>query len=308
MRHDRVWSSALLVALFAGARLAAQLPTDSARCREMLATPPRDSMLQVIGMRTSAFDPDIHLPAEYTADLTQQIRSNLRVPPLRLGVYTMATPAESLSAKWASIVVPTLSAAYRMTARRNGTVTNARVVGGARIEAFDAAFLAAVKALNDSTAFPFFPSSIKADSIELRLVVRQDNLATVAARDTASKNEPTRSAAKNEAAPAVDPLFRLKVPMLGRGNTARAIAGQTPPRYPEVARLNNVQGEVQIEFIVGADGIADLSSVQVAKATALEFVESVFERLPQLRFKPMELNGCPLAEVVSMPFQFRLRR
>jgi TonB family protein len=228
------------------------------------------------------------------------------VPPLRLDVYTMATPADSLSAKWASIVVPTLSAVYRMTAWRNGTVTQARVVGGARIDAFDAAFLAAVKSLSDSTVFPLFPSSIAADSIDLRIAVRQDHIATLAARDPGSKGE--APIATKSSTPSAEPLFRMKVPMLGRGNTASGVAGQQGPRYPEIARNNNVEGDVEVEFVLREDGMADRLSVAVSKATALEFAESVLDRLPQMRFKPMELNGCPLAEIVSMPFQFRLRR
>jgi len=61
----RVPRPKLLLAIPLVARLAiAQAPQDTARCRVMLATPPRDSMFEVIGMRTSAFDSRIRLPAE----------------------------------------------------------------------------------------------------------------------------------------------------------------------------------------------------------------------------------------------------
>ncbi len=53
-------------------------------------------------------------------------------------------------------------------------------------------------------------------------------------------------------------------------------------------------GQTLLDFIVDAAGQVDVSSAQVQSTTATEFVESVFETLPKLRFDPLFVEGCPV--------------
>jgi hypothetical protein len=62
------------------------------------------------------------------------------------------------------------------------------------------------------------------------------------------------------------------------------------------------------EFIVTSDGKADIRSLQVEKARAIEFVEAVLDVLPEYRFSPLKIGGCPVATLVRMPFVFQLRK
>ena len=71
-------------------------------------------------------------------------------------------------------------------------------------------------------------------------------------------------------------------------------------------REARVTGETLFELVIDAAGRIDVSSVQVQSATAEEFVESVFETLPKLRFDPLFVEGCPVRAFERMPFRFNL--
>ena len=117
---------------------------------------------------------------------------------------------------------------------------------------------------------------------------------------------------------AIQQVLRLPTPLrlfvysrysLGKGQQGRDPTTIVPtPRYPENARRANVEGKVRLRFVVNADGQGDGASIQVEEATALDFATTVLAAFPSVRFSPMELQGCPLASIVEMPFEFQLRR
>lgn len=79
------------------------------------------------------------------------------------------------------------------------------------------------------------------------------------------------------------------------------------PLYPEILRQSRVTGRVSVRFVVGTDGRAELSTLEVLNATHPAFAESVRRVLPRLRFNPARVGRRAVRQVVEIPFGFELR-
>lgn len=276
----------------------AQQP-DSARCREILTGPTRDSVIVRVGMAVTSFDTNSVISANYRGLFIQAVRQALMLPrPLPIEFYAAYTPRNDRGQVTGSTTfAPGVAGDYRATLKRDGHITNARVVGGARTKAFDDAVLAAIRAVGDSQAAPPFAEDMKADTVQLRLSVRY-------AHDSTPSRAPGQVAD-----PPFDALFAMRVPALGLPTSMVKADPKNPaPRYPGMARMANADGTIIAEFLVTRDGRADVQSLQLLTATALPFVDAVLEVLPQYRFSPLMLSGCPVASLVQMPFKFEIRR
>ena len=267
---------------------------DSAQCRALLSAPVHDSVVVTIGLTTHAFDTTKAFSAEYRAEFAAAIRQVFRVPsPLPVRVYTEYA-REKGSGRGSTTVVPTVSGAYAAELSPDGHLDKLRIVGGARVTAFDEAFLGALRQLSDAGLLPT-PSDGGRAPIELRLGVGPTEVPTLGG-----------SARGNTVAP--KPLFRIRVPALGEGKSVAPSPGNSAPRYPDAARRAEVEGKVLLRFVVNDDGRGDASSIQVEEATKLDFASAVLAAFPAFRFAPLELHGCPLASIVEMPFEFQLTR
>jgi len=60
------------------------------------------------------------------------------------------------------------------------------------------------------------------------------------------------------------------------------------------------------EYIVTRDGRADIGSLQVARASATQFVEALLDVLPKYRYAPLMISGCAVPTLIQMPFIFQL--
>lgn len=273
----------------------AQSAKDSAQCRALMLSI-RDSIVDTIGVSVTPFDPSVALSAEYRDGLTQLLAQMLRVPnPLPVGVYAGKRLGDIQPDRDSGSIVPTIYGAYRMTVLRDGHAAATRVVGGARVQAFDQAVLTALRALSDSTMLPPFPKSAEGiDSIDLRLTIRPMDAWTYhSVADFIPLDMP-------------QPLFAMRVPSLGRGQQVKASGGNHSPPYPAVAMARRIEGRTVFQFVVDADGVPDMSSIQVLEATIPEFVTSVLTALPRYRFRPLEVKGCHLASLVEQPFLFSM--
>jgi TonB family protein len=85
-------------------------------------------------------------------------------------------------------------------------------------------------------------------------------------------------------------------------------AGSSAPRYPDLLRHANVEGEVLAQFVVGPDGRADVGSFKVLKSTHDLFTKAVREALPQMRFTPAKVGGKAVRQLVQQPFSFSIAR
>jgi protein TonB len=80
------------------------------------------------------------------------------------------------------------------------------------------------------------------------------------------------------------------------------------PRYPDMLRSSNVEGEVLAQFVVDTTGRADMSQFKVLKSTHDMFTNSVKAVLPNMKFYPAEVGGRKVKQLVQMPFQFNLSK
>ena len=80
------------------------------------------------------------------------------------------------------------------------------------------------------------------------------------------------------------------------------------PKYPAAMKKAGVSGEVLAQFIVNADGRADMSTFKVLKTNHQEFADAVKAVLPDMRFTPAEIGGQKVKQMVQQPFTFGLSK
>jgi protein TonB len=100
-------------------------------------------------------------------------------------------------------------------------------------------------------------------------------------------------------APANRPFFEFQVEQ-----KAMPIAGGVAVRYPDSLRVAGIEGEVLAQFVVNADGIPDVQSLKILRATRNEFVDAVRNALPGLRFSAARVGDRAVRQLVQQPFVF----
>jgi periplasmic protein TonB len=80
------------------------------------------------------------------------------------------------------------------------------------------------------------------------------------------------------------------------------------PRYPDMLRSANVEGEVLAQFVVDTMGRAEMQTFKVLKSSHDLFTNSVKAALSNMRFYPAEVGGRHVKQLVQMPFQFTLTK
>ena len=140
----------------------------------------------------------------------------------------------------------------------------------------------------DPTADPIF---ISTDEGGMRQIL--DSIEVVSRRAPPFKRIVLRDSAGTEIKP--DEAARLR-------------PGQRPPTYPATERQRRREGIVAVRFVIGVDGKADMSTVNVLAATGDPFIGAVMEKLAELRFEPAKLRGTATRQLVIMPFDFAMVR
>src|SRR5690349_13856531 len=84
--------------------------------------------------------------------------------------------------------------------------------------------------------------------------------------------------------------------------------GSPQPRYPDMLKSANVEGEVLAQFVVDTTGRADMSTFKVLKSSHELFTQSVRNVLPNMRFYPAEIGGRKVKQMVQQPFTFALTK
>lgn len=84
--------------------------------------------------------------------------------------------------------------------------------------------------------------------------------------------------------------------------------GNGAPRYPDVLRSANVEGEVLAQFVVDTTGRADMSQFKALKSSHELFTQAVKQWLPNAHFYSAEVGGKKVKQLVQMPFQFNLAK
>lgn len=87
-----------------------------------------------------------------------------------------------------------------------------------------------------------------------------------------------------------------------------ALSGGMSPRYPEALRSSGTEGQVTAQFIVNEKGRADRESFKVLSSTHPLFADAVKRALPGMRFRPAQIAGKPVSQLVQQLFVFKLDR
>ena len=89
----------------------------------------------------------------------------------------------------------------------------------------------------------------------------------------------------------------------GRGG----VAGGTPD-YPPLLRDAGIEGSVRIRCVIDTTGRAEAGSLSIISSTHALFTGAVERAVPRMRFKPAEVRGMRVRQLVEMPLVFGLRR
>lgn len=262
--------------------------TPAAECTTKLTAAAADSQVLQLQLLVRPFDTTQHLAVRHQGMIGEGVRQFLVMPRvLSLDVYQHMNKDA-----W-----PTITGVYRTTLDRNGRFTQTRTVGGTRNRGLDSAIVAAIVALDTAQLLPPPDSATMGDaeSIDLRILVVPGRVFS-----TQLKTPPATSEG-------VTALVHLRVPIRGASGAPYPKPGNPRPLYPSALREARMQGETLFQFVVDANGVPDLSTAQVIRATAPQFAQAVLDVLPKLRFDPLLVEGCPVGALVQMPFQFSLK-
>ena len=80
------------------------------------------------------------------------------------------------------------------------------------------------------------------------------------------------------------------------------------PAYPSALLKLGVEGSVKVRYVVDSTGIADPSTLEVVKASRVEFAVAVREALPNMRFVAAKMGPRRVRQLVEQEFNFRIVR
>ena len=87
-----------------------------------------------------------------------------------------------------------------------------------------------------------------------------------------------------------------------------ALPGSAQPRYPSMLQSAGLEGDVRTQFVVDTVGRVEQGSVRVLESTHEMFTTSVRDALGRARFRPAEVGGRKVRQLVEQTFTFRISR
>ena len=110
--------------------------------------------------------------------------------------------------------------------------------------------------------------------------------------------EKARKAAPPEPTPSVsstDPVINPKA------------VCRTPPHYPPDAEAKHIEGWVDLEFTVAADGTVSNPRIVHEEPTGFGFGDAALEALPNWAFAPRAVDGTPVPFPAKLHLSFKLQ-
>jgi protein TonB len=87
-----------------------------------------------------------------------------------------------------------------------------------------------------------------------------------------------------------------------------AIPGTATPRYPSMLQSAGVEGNVRAQFVVDTLGRVEQGSFRALGSTHDLFTTAVRDALSRARFKPAEVGGRRVRQLVEQSFSFSITR
>jgi hypothetical protein len=89
-------------------------------------------------------------------------------------------------------------------------------------------------------------------------------------------------------------------------SAATRLPESAAPKYPKDLLERRVQGQAIVQFVVDTTGFADPASFSVVLASHPDFVASVREALPGMRFSTAKIGSVKVRQLVELPFTFHI--
>lgn len=80
------------------------------------------------------------------------------------------------------------------------------------------------------------------------------------------------------------------------------------PRFPDALRNSGIEGEVHVTYIVGTNGRVEPGSIRILDSPHRLFGESVQTALLDARYRPAQVGGRSVRQLVAQSFSFRISR
>lgn len=243
--------------------------------------PSKDSVSLLLTVAVEPLTPDAGLPAEYGNRVEGELASALAVPsPLGMEAYIghRMPGDDELHVSGAHL---DLDALYGITLGRNGRVRRARVLTTSLNPALDRAMLAAIHTADSLGTFAL-PVATRGDTVPLRVLLTATDSAR--ARGT--------------------PILRARVPIRHLDRQLAPLSMERPPRYPDELRGTDVEGRVDVSFVVDGAGKVMPATVSVRRASDARFARAVLAVFSSYRFTPAVVDGCAVPFHGAMPFDF----
>jgi hypothetical protein len=212
-----------------------------------------------------------------------------------LGASSRTLPQGEPGIDWRGIDV-----SLRLTAFRDG-----RVVPGDTIPGSAAALMARALTKTSTLGLLDWTAESARDSVRLDIAFVRPVVDSVG---RVSNPIPRRTAI---------PLLSVRAPWERRVSQK---PGRAHPKYPEGARVAGYEGTIILSFMVDSTGHAVDSTIKEVwpegtprlrgeKRSMYEsFLEATKRTVPELEFTPAAIGGCPVKQLVQVPFTFGLNR
>ncbi len=286
MTSSRVFRSLRIpgaIALLSGAgpRLSAQARPDSTKCDSIVASAAVDSV--ATGVFITVEQLDGNWMSNRRQDLiVSRIASSFVAPhPFGLSVFQgpslvrgfrIVAPGDSVGVRRATSIV----GAYRLDVTDHGAMDGPVVVRASLLPGLDSAMARAIRSAA-KTGNSLRPESGDRWRLEVRV-------------STDSLDEARR------VAEGMFPVFSI---------SDASVITRRRPAFPADALADSLDhGEAVLRFVVDRDGKPALETIELVRASALPFARAAIVALGDQRFNPATVRGCPVAQLVEIPFIF----
>jgi hypothetical protein len=267
----------------AAAALGAQAATpESVRCDSIVAASRVDSIASGIFISSGRIDGGA-LSRSRAELIARSVGTGFVPPkPFRLTVFTGPPRMRLLRTLGASAVTtlraPTVTGMYRFMADAKGVMSSFVIVRMSLMQGFDSAAAEAIRVGSAVAGITVPPPGEDSMRVEVRI-----------SSDSSAGSVRLVSA------------YFPRMPVVD----AWARAGNPGAAYPpEAARDSVGDGEAVFRFVVDRTGAPVMETLELLRATDLTFARSGYDALPQQRFTPASIGGCPVSQRVEYPFGF----
>lgn len=245
-----------------------------------------DSVSAVVTMSVRSQDPKSALPRDFEGLFVQETKSRLKVPQtLSMVVMTAWNQCDSASHRCGD-AVPMLGINAYAIAQPTGELSRIGVIDASLTPAFtDSVRKVLEKIGREKMSPPFFD---RKDSIPLKISIGVQK--------------------DSDSVPLYRRLFRVNLPHYNLPYTpAEWTKSRNGPKYPSIAETRGISDSVTVRFTILADGSVAARSVDVEAGRYINFIQSVFDWLATVRYRPAHLGACPVASRASQSFTFKMR-